>query len=140
VKTAPGGRYRVALKLQRATHLGPSWLVGAFAVSYSGADVTAIEEYTGQVATVAIRWRKGQGDVSVGDRVSILTDGLSLPGQAIPEGVVSDVTQIGELPVPSSLESGISVPVQLTIAGALLLSVVYFSSKIQARHGNASTA
>lgn len=138
--TSPGGRYRVALELRNAERLGPSWLVGAFAVSFPGADVIAVQDYTGVAAVVDIRWRRGPGEINEGDRISILTEGMPLPVQLVPVGIVTDVTQIGELPVPTSLERGIPDSVKFTIAGALLLTVMYFSRKIQEKHAEPRAA
>lgn len=135
--TSPGGRYRVELTLSRAERLGPHWLVGAFAVTYPGADVVKIPSYNGLTATVDIRWRGGTGEINAGDQVSIMTEGMQLPGQAIPAGKVTKVEQIGELPTPTSLESGIPDSLKFTIAGGILLTVVYFSNKIQEKLGRA---
>jgi hypothetical protein len=138
--TGPGGRYRIELELLRATQLGPSWLVGAFAVSYPRADVTAVQSYSGTRAVVLVRWRGASGQISKGDRVSILTEGLQLPGQMAPTGVVTAVEQTASPPLSTSLERGIRSSLKLTMSGALLLTVAYFSRKIGDRHGNTHTA
>ncbi len=139
MQLVPGGTYLVSLQLFNAEQLGPSWLVGAFATSFPGADVISVEEYSGELATVRIRWRKTvPGEMGPGDSVSGILEGLVLPGEAVPTGVVTDVTYGGV--TLRTLEQQIPDPVKLVGAAVVLVSTWYFIRKIKEKHARLATS
>jgi hypothetical protein len=133
MQLVPGGTYLVSLQLFNAEQLGPSWLVGAFATSFHGADVISVEQYASEFAVVRIRWRKSvPGDIGTGSTISGFLEGLVLPGEAIPSGVVTEV-EYGGVTIPT-LEQMIPDPVKVVIAGSILVTTWYFTRKIKEKH------
>ena len=61
MRTEPGGLYRLTLALSNVQALGPSWLVGALAISYPDFDVVEVERYSEEEAVVLVRWRSAVG-------------------------------------------------------------------------------
>ncbi len=133
MQLVPGGTYVVTLQLFNAEQLGPSWLVGAFATGYPGADVISVEQYTSEFAVVRIRWRKTvPGEMSQGATISGVLEGLVLPGEAVPSGVVTAV-EYGGVMMPT-LEQQIPDPVKVVIAAGILVTTWYFTRKIKEKH------
>ena len=139
MQLVPGGTYVVSLQLFNAEQLGPSWLVGAFATSFPGADVISVEEYSGELAVVRIRWRKTiPGEMGAGDSVSGILEGLALPGEAVPTGVVTDVSYGGV--TLRTLEQQIPDPVKLIGAAAILITTWYFTRRIKEKHAQLASS
>lgn len=137
MRVDPGGVYLVELQLANAENLGPTWLVGAFAAGYPGADVVSVDAYRAHMAIVRIRWRSAvAGEVTVGDTVGGMVQGVSLPGQAVPNATVTAVRHTG-IRMPS-IEQAIPAELKLVLSGAILVATWYFSLRI--KHAKPRTA
>lgn len=137
MRTRPGGYYRLALALSAAEHVGPSWLAAAVTGTYPKADLYEVEQYDSVAAVVIVRFR-AEGEVAPGDTLSATVEGVQLPGGVTPTAEVQAVEEMQLVAHPSdvaaeaveSLPTEYSAAIKLTLAGALLLSVVYFSNRI----------
>lgn len=132
METGAGGVYRVVLGLVNAESIGPSWLVGAFTSTYPEATVLSVDRYTDDEATVLVKWHRGTGSINEGEPVTVGTEAMQqIPGGAIPRGVVTSI----EVVEPPGKQAQVPNPVKLALAGAMLLTVTYFSNKIADNHG-----
>lgn len=139
MKVQPGGVYVVELQLTGAEHLGPTWLVGAFARTFPQVDVVQVERYESGLATVRIRWRGAHPDeIPAGATITGGMEGLAVPGQAIPVGTVVSVKDTGQ--VARTLEQSLPDSIKLVIAGGLLVTTWYFANKIKESHAQPSAA
>lgn len=135
MQVVPGGTYRIALELQNAQQVGPTWLVGAFASVFPNADILSVDEYlpAQNKAIVHVRWTRTTGEITEGMAVRGLAEGLILPAQMLPMGTVTGVEQTGVF--VSDLESRIPNSVKLALAGGILLTTWYFAVRIKEKHG-----
>lgn len=139
MEVQPGGIYLVELELTGAEHLGPTWLVGAFAQSFPRADVVQVDKYGPGFAVVRLRWRGVHADeIPEGATVSGISEGLAVPGQVVPAATIVSVEDTGQ--VALTFEQSLPDPIKLVIAGGLLLTTWYFVNKIKESHAKPSAA
>jgi hypothetical protein len=133
MQTEVGGTYRIALNLSNAEQVGPTWLVGAFASAFPDSQIISLDEYGAHRAVVNVRWTRSPGEIAEGTQIKGMAQGLVLPAEAVPLGIVVSVEKTGS--GQPDLEARIPNSVKLLVAGGLLLTTWYFAVRIEEKHG-----
>ena len=147
MRTVAGELYRVSLALDNAELQSPTWLVGALSQRYT-VEVAAVEAYNEALAVVLLRWRKIEGEINEGDFISGSVEGLLVPAELLPSGVVTEVESVAVARQPSALliEAVEQLPewqsnaIKITTAATIMATVWYLSSRIRRNNAELGAA
>ena len=122
MKTSANHYYRLACTMTGAEHVSASWLAAAVTGSYPDADLYEVQSYAPPEAVIVV--------------ITAAAEGLQLPGGAAPSAQVTTVEEVELVSHPADVaaeaieQSEYGSAVKLTLAGALIAVVVYFSNRI----------
>jgi hypothetical protein len=137
MRTTKGGIYRVRVLVEGIAAVHPSWLVAAAATTWKKAEVVELTPIGQGRVDLIVRWTGSPGEISEGDVLSPMTEGMTAPQLPLPEATVEEVepitipqslTTLRSLEQPTGFERADYLKLALSVA--LIGTTAYLSRRI----------
>jgi hypothetical protein len=129
--------YRVELRLDRSEGTSPAWIVAGVRAKYGRAEVVRVDSYGGGKATIILRSASSDLPPSPGDQITPFSETLQVPSEALPTGIVQQVSEIDLVQggaaesIESSLGTEQKTALRLVTAAGILVAVWFLAGRVR---------